>query len=603
MKVDLLTLVKNAKIFSALNDKAIKKILSQSKKVHLKKNDCLFKQGDFSTDLYVLICGKLVVTVKPDRNPIKFIREILPGDTAGELGAISHEPRSATIKALEKSILLRITYENFRDLCAEYPSVIFRILDILTERSRNLIQHISSDKPERKHIAILPANKKVSIAQFTEKMQTMLKDIPGIAFISDYDRVLRKETQKTFREHVEELSSQNNFIFYLLALHKTDLAKICLSKVDMIYVIGSGDSNAYLNDYTRKIIHDDEFTYKAKPELILLHSKKKKFPHQAAAWLKLGKFGFNHHVRYAQDADWQRIIRFMTGKAIGVVLGGGGIRSWAHIGAIKAILESGFPIDAIGGSSAGAIVGGYYALNETYEDARQQLQELSVATNRSIAVTNLTYPAVSFFNGKDYTEKQKDMFGSIKIENLWLPFFCVTCNLSRNTQVVHRRGYLWRKIRASTAVPGIFPPVVIHNKIHVDGGIINNLPVDVMKNITNSFSMIIAVQLIHHDVDDTNYTFPPILPFTVTVLSKLHIAYKNYKFPPFVDTFLRALLVGSSVKQRENSLMADILVAPDLSDYSLLKIDKNQETEIMEIGYKTTIKAIKKWHSKQAIKK
>ena len=79
-------------------------------------------------------------------------------------------------------------------------------------------------------------------------------------------------------------------------------------------------------------------------------------------------------------------------------------------------------------------------------------------------------------------------YGKNKIANLWLPFFCVSCNISNITQVILRKGLLWKAIRSSTAVPAIFPPVVINGHLHLDGGIINNLPVDIMRNLSRHWS-------------------------------------------------------------------------------------------------------------------
>lgn len=378
------------------------------------------------------------------------------------------------------------------------------------------------------------------------------------------------------------------------------LAKICFRKTEMIYVVGNADAEPYIS---RSVIEKINTLYSmlhVKPELILLHEKEKEMPRHTSKWLKLMRFRLNHHVRINQDGDIQRILRFMQGKAIGLVLGGGGVRSWAHFGVLRALKEASIPIDIIGGTSAGAIVAGYYALHEYIEEVPAELKELTDITSKTVSWRNFTWPCVSLFYGKAYTEKQKKIFGNVRIENLWIPSFCVSCNLSDNTQVICRNGYLWKTIRSSTAVPAIFPPVVINGDIHLDGGILNNLPVDVMRKLMGGRGIIIASELTHYSKDTNDYNFPPVLTLRQALMTKSKISNHDYKFPPFVETFLKALLAGSSAKQYENGLAADILICPDLSKYSLLSLTDEEMNEIIDLGYKSTLIAIKKWKRKRS---
>src|SRR6202034_1924826 len=154
-------------------------------------------------------------------------------------------------------------------------------------------------------------------------------------------------------------------------------------------------------------------------------------------------------------------------------------------------------------------------------------------------------------------------FGNKRIENMWLPYFCVTCNLGAYREATHRSGLLWEKCRGSVAVPGLVPPMVTNGELHIDGGVINNLPVNTMRDILGSESKIIAIELMSEITDPNRYNFPPTLDFKQTFLAKLRLGYRDYKFPPFLETFIKALLVGSSVKQKENSAAADLLIDPD----------------------------------------
>jgi len=598
MKTDFLAILKACDIFSSLDDAQLTKLLKKFKIVHLKKSKILFHQGSFSNSLYLVVQGKLVVFLKQKNNEKKILNMINPGETVGEVGALSNEPRTATVKALENSILLKLSSDEFNELTHQYPFVMQKTLGNLMKRSRNLIQLVSNKESLRKHVVILAANKKCILQSLSEKLFTMAYHVDDIVMLSDFSTGIQQTDEVQLKAHISLSEAKNKVILYILKSTKTMLAQLAFENVDTIYVVGEGYSDAHIESSVMKQLKSNKSYLQTRIELILLYENEMQRPQNTSRWLDLTKFDLHHHVRINQDKDWQRILRFIRGQAIGVVLGGGGLRCWAQLGAIRALIKSGIPIDIIGGTSAGAIVAGHYSLHETNKDSIKGLQELSDATRKAVRLYNLTWPAVSIFNSKDYTHKLYELFGGQHIEDLWITCFCITTNLSNFSQMVYRRGRLWKTIRSSSSVPGIFPPVVIKGRLHTDGGILNNLPVDVMRKFIGAKGTVVAVELTHMNEDSTEYYFPPILTFWQTVLAKLHIKYKNYRFPHFVDTFLKSLLAGASAKQFENSVAADLLISPDLSKFGILNVKKSQEAALIKIGYDSALKAIKTWRKK-----
>jgi NTE family protein len=594
MKIDLLNLLKSCKIFSSLDDALLRNLLKNFKKIYLDKNKILFKQGELSNHLYLVVNGKIAHFLTTEKNEIKLINETLPGQIIGELTALSHEPRSTTAKAVKCSVVLKLESEIFIKLCRDFPAISLEIMDTSLSHSRNIIKLISDKGYARKHIAIIPANLDINLNDFHEAISKHIKKCSDIVFLSDLSDEFDKEYHNLYaiKQYIDKTNGENKKIVYLITSYNSNLAEICfgLERVDMIYVVASGDSKPALSQQTRNKI--DINSYKINPELILLHDKENRKPQYTSRWLKLARFNMHHHIRIHQERDWQRLIRFITGNAVGLVLGGGGLRCWAQLGAIMALHKMNIPIDAIGGTSAGAIVAGYYAMNESYKKV-QNLRELSEITRQSISLKNLTWPAASLMDGKDFTEKLQKIFGKTRIENLWIPCFCVSTKLSSNKPIVSRRGYLWKLIRSSTSVPLIFPPVVVKGELYLDGALLNNLPVDVMKKIVSDKGKVIAIELTHANEDDNKYNFPPVLPFIKTALAKSKLAYKDYVFPHLIDTFLKSLLAGSSAKQEENGFIADILVSPDLSKFNLFHLRQSDEIKLIRIGYKSTLKKIK----------
>ncbi len=584
MENHLLGLLKSCKIFSSLNNVELENILNKFDEVSLDKDKFLFEQGETSNSLYVLVKGKLAIFIKKGNNEINFITEIESGETVGELAALSHEPRSFTVKSIEDSILLKLSSEAFIEICSHHPSASIEMINSILSRTRSLVKIISSVSNIKKHVGFIQANHKTDLKIFFEEIKKYVGD--DILLLSDFDAI-----DSEIHNLIDKSQKQQKSILYFLSSFDTDLAKVALVNMDSLYIIGNPDPNPEMHDHIINNIKNK--THQFTPELILFHQNEIK-PKHTIKWLKLLNLKMHQHIRIDYENDWHRLIRFIRGKAVGLVLGGGGLRCWLHLGVVTALSKANIPIDVIGGTSSGAIAAGYYAMYGAYQKSDKVLDELADIVRQTISFKNLTWPAISFFSGKYYTEKLQSIFGKTRIENLCTPCFFITCNLTKSKQVVIRKGYVWKGIRSSTAIPAIYPPVVIKGKLHLDGGIMNNLPVDIMKKLMGQGGIVIAAKLSTNNEDKKKYNFPTILTPLKTLLAKFCLGYKKYIFPSFVDTFLKSLQAGSTRIEDENSLITDILIAPDLSQYGMFDVSKKQQDELIKLGYKSTIKAIKK---------
>src|SRR5262249_37174446 len=154
--------------------------------------------------------------------------------------------------------------------------------------------------------------------------------------------------------------------------------------------------------------------------LILLHPDGSRTPTNTRRWLDALRVDNHHHLRLNRGADFARLARFVAGRALGLALGGGGARGWAHLGVIRALEEAGVPIDIVGGTSMGAIIAAQCALGWDAETLLEQ--------NRTFAMANiydLTVPLLSLTSGRRKAKLIDRFLGQTEIEDLWLPFFCV----------------------------------------------------------------------------------------------------------------------------------------------------------------------------------
>lgn len=183
-------------------------------------------------------------------------------------------------------------------------------------------------------------------------------------------------------------------------------------------------------------------------------------------------------------------------KKIGLALGSGSARGWAHIGVIRALTEAGIRVDYVAGTSIGALVGAFFAAGkiDVLEDVVLQLDWKQLA----YLFLDLRYPKSGLVDGKKIADLVRDLMKEENIEDLPVAFCAVCTDITTGHEVSLRDGDLIQAIRASISIPGTFTPVKKGKNILVDGGLVNPLPVSVVRDMGADF--VIAVDLNHDTV-------------------------------------------------------------------------------------------------------
>jgi NTE family protein len=235
--------------------------------------------------------------------------------------------------------------------------------------------------------------------------------------------------------------------------------------------------------------------------------------------------------------------------------------------------EAKIPIDLIGGCSIGAIVGAGVALDWDHMEIRERLRRTFVDSN---PINDYTLPFLALVKGHKVARRLEEHFGSVRIEDLWRPFYCVSTNLTAGNLAVHRDGRLVDALRASLSIPGLLPPVMIDGDAHVDGGMMNCLPVDVMSPRCGS---VIAVDVAN---DPLRTPFPE-----MNGRPSLWQLLRQSKVPPIVDLLVRAATINSDALARTVRARASILFQPPLETVNLL--DWQACDRAIDIGYRHAI--------------
>ena len=475
----------------------------QAEWVTLCSGDTLFEPGDPGAALYLVISGRMRLSVpeSPANNagdrPANLVEDAGRGEVIGEVEALTGDQRSMRAYAVRDSELVKVPSAVLSKLAQENQQVLWRLNSILATR---LKVQLSANRPSATKIstlALLPAAEQYGQNEsLSARLQARLRafvhavkdelDNQGPTLLMEAER-LDTEFGRGMANAEEDNPDTGRMrswlnareVYYDHVLYAADAsnsvwAQRCRRQADLVLWVGDGtqpppeiDLQAYAqNGQAHKEFH-----------LALLYPPGAGTPRYTAAWLEAFDVRAFYHIRDGNRADLRRLVRRLTKKALGLVLGGGGARGFAHIGVMRALREAGIEVDLIGGTSMGAILGAAYA--QGLDD--RELLDLAKEFASPFKLFDPTLPLVSFFSSDKVNHVLQFLFKQGQIEDLWRPFFCVSSNLTRAQTVVHERGSLWKATRASSAIPGIFSPLLYDGELLVDGAVLNNLPVEVMK--------------------------------------------------------------------------------------------------------------------------
>jgi len=271
--------------------------------------------------------------------------------------------------------------------------------------------------------------------------------------------------------------------------------------------------------------------------------------------------------------------RRLAGKALGIVLSGGGARALAHIGVLEELRASGFVFDRVAGVSMGALIAALAAMGLDGEEVYDVCLRGLVKKNPT---GDFTLPAYSFIRGARTRRLLHEVFGDRRIEELPLRFFSLSCDLIRREAVVHRTGRLFDAVYPSLAIPGVFPPVSDGGRLLVDGAVLDNLPASAMAD--RGDGPVIAV-----DATGPQRQLKPAqrpLPARIGRSVRRALTGSEHTIPRFTETIVRSMTVGSA----NSAAAADLVITPAIEGIGLL--DWKAIDRMRELGRDAARKAL-----------
>lgn len=561
--------------------------------VFVERGDYLFKAGDPGDSLYIVVSGTVVVERQYGGETVVLAEHGL-GSIIGEMAVLTDDPRSADVRALRDTELIRFTKEGFNKLVASHPQVMLKVTHVIVDRFRTAID----DRPKHRDIttiAILPLQRAHTdaVARLADALKrhgsTLHLNRENVDRLLGADVLLGLDSSTSVRGTISllnEQDTQHRFVLYEADTTFTTWTQRCLLQADLILLMADHDADpalSALDDGLGWVSIED-----IPVELVLRYPANATQPVGAANWLAQRSVKTLFNVRDT-DADYARLARRIAGRSVGLVLGGGGLRAFAHGGVLKAMEELGIPIDWVGGTSAGSVVGGIAALQLDVTDTYRRSLDLMAK------LVDYTLPVVSLSSGRNLHKGLVDLFGDLDIDDLWVKFFCVSTNASRAQLVVHEHGLMRAGIRASVSLPGVYPPVIANNDtgdLLVDGAVLNNVPSDVMSD--RCHGVVLACDVSEPNVSVRRYNHPEVLSGWGYLFQRMNPLQRQKIKGPSLAKFLSRLTVISSMRDREHrQRYADVLIVPDVSRFALFDI--KSAPQMYDAGYEASIAALSAW--------
>uniref|UniRef100_A0A8D2Q7W3 lysophospholipase n=1 Tax=Varanus komodoensis TaxID=61221 RepID=A0A8D2Q7W3_VARKO len=505
----------------------------------------VYRQGDSSDCTYIVLNGRLRSVIRMDDGKKHLAGEYGRGDLIGVVEALTHQPRVTTVHAVRDSELAKLPEGALTSIKRKFPQVVTRLIHLLGEKILGSLQQggskwdNSNPASNLSTVAIMPVSEEVPLSTFTLELKHALSAIGKLAYSKaslrpvGWAACLDGGSIHEYRlsSWLGQQEDMHRIVLYQSDGSLTPWTQRCIRQADCILIVGLGEQEPTAGELERML---ENTAVRAQKQLILLHREDGPLPSRTVEWLNMRSWCSAHlHLRCPRrvfsrrslpklkelyervfqkppdrHSDFSRLARVLTGNAVALVLGGGGARGCSQVGIIRALNEAGIPIDMIGGTSIGAFMGALYAEERSYTQMRIRARQWAMNMNSVFrTVLDLTYPITSMFSGAFFNSGICDIFKDKQIEDLWIPYFTITTDITASAMRVHTDGkhLCLRSVRRSRQQTGEVRPPSPGNKPNRTGAgrkHISKLPADVARS--TGAKVVIAIDV--GSRDETNLT-------------------------------------------------------------------------------------------------
>jgi NTE family protein len=526
-------------LFAGLNPAALAELRDHVEQVDLEADSYLFRAGEPSDGLYVVRSGRLQVI----QNGL-VLRELGRGDVVGELGFLIDAPRSASIRAVRDATLMRLTKAEF-DKIAD-TRVLASLVQVLATRLHENPPPVVARTPVPELVvAVVGVDADAPVAMVASELVDALSD-----------RLEVVDPGRVDRDGLERAERVVDKVVLHAAIDDAEWHDFCVRSADRLVLVAADPTPLQERLPARAPGAD----------LVLTGAPADR--EQRSAWEKLLTPRSVHQVRSAHATeDLRPLAARIAGRAVGLVLSGGAARAFAHLGVLEELEVAGVTVDRYAGTSMGAIIAGLAATGRDVAAVDATIYEYFIRSNPT---SDYTLPAKGLIRGRRTLAALRGAFGGQLVEEVPHEFRCVSVDLLERTPVVHRRGPMADVVGCSLRVPGLYAPVVYDGSLHVDGGVLDNLPVATLRREDGP---LIAVTVGGAQSPSPNGA-----------------SLRAPRVPNLVDTLMRTMTIGSAMASSAVLAQADLAIHVDTSSIGFL--EWHQIDRAREIGRAATREAL-----------
>jgi NTE family protein len=579
--------------FGELDDATLALLRKELEWVNLAGGQTLMEQGAPGDAMYVSVSGRLRAYVRDEIGVQRMVREMSRGQVIGEMSLFTGEPRSATVVAIRESVLVRLSRAAFDQLVGTHPGVSTAlarqlIQRLLKEQNRSLLERPVT-------MGLLPVSAGVDIAAFAARLAEPLARVGRVRTVdaASIEAELRPhglslqdegaELDQRVALLLDEIEAHAEFVLLLGDDVPSSWTRRCTRHCDELLLVAQAAEPPLLHASEQACLVGRPPRSEVAEILVLLHGTGMPPPGQVSGWLARRAVTDHLHLRLDSPSDFERLARLQSRTGVGLVLGGGGARGFAHLGVLRALQERGVVVDRVGGTSIGAVMAALVASAQPLEH--------TIAVARSAFARNPTgdlnpLPFMSLIRGQRLKavvrEAMLQLFGrELSIEELWKPYFCIASNYSQAREERLHTGPLMPALLASAAIPGALPPVVRDGDLLSDGGTFNNFPVDVMQQ-QRGIGTVIGVDLSQQQARRIEFDEMP--SWWRLALDRLRPRRRRrYRLPSLPAYLMNVTVLYSVSRRREARAAADLVFSPPLQRVGMLEWARFDE--IVEQGY------------------
>lgn len=571
----------------------------------VKAGETIFRAGDEADGMYVIGFGAVHVLVGDAAGRERFRRLLGRHEVFGEMALFTNAPRSASIVAATETELYLITRAAFLELLERHPAVATGLLEVVARRLQQTNENVAASHLFRIVIchsalgdddaaalaaglaAALSAEMRAPVA-LLDLGGTMRHSgdapAPGVELVP-----LTPESAEGdgLPQRVSMLRQSHAFVI-MASSRRSDLRAMVRRATGLADLVLLGLDSASLSGAVADLSDlFDSGALGARPiELVTRDAVRDRRGLSGPVRARLG-LPLRWHIppdeRMAERLAG--LARHLAGTSIGLALGGGGARGFAHIGVLDEIERAGIPIDLIGGTSFGALMASTHAVGWDAATTRKRVHENIVLRK---PLNDYTLPYSSILRGRKTEQIMRDFYEGLLIEDLEVPFFSVSADLISGGEVVIDEGLLWRAVMPSLSIPGVFPPVRRDGKLLVDGMLLNNVPVDVLKRKGIHLALAVNVSTLRGDYFD--YTRARRHGWLGRLLRRSRRIAEFLDSPSLMRVILQSEQVSSHEITKLRLAEADVRIEPRVNDCDLfefrqldLLIDRGREAAAARI--------------------